>query len=171
MEYTPITYDTSAQSIEGFEAGRCDAVTSDASQLYALRTQLKDPSSAIVLPEIISKEPLGPVVRQGDDKWFNIVKWTQIAMLNAEDLGVNSKNVDEMLKSKNPNIQRLLGVTGDIGKNLGLDPKWAYNIIKQVGNYGESFDRNVGKGSPLGIERGLNSLWKDGGLQYGAPIR
>ncbi|MGB5918218.1 MULTISPECIES: amino acid ABC transporter substrate-binding protein [unclassified Arcobacter] len=171
MDYTPITYDTSAQSIQGFEEGRCDALTSDASQLYSLRTQLKDPSSAMVLPEIISKEPLGPVVRQGDDKWFNIVKWTEIAMLNAEDLGVNSKNVDDMLKSTNPNIQRLLGVTGDIGKNLGLDPKWAYNVIKQVGNYGESFDRNVGKDSPLKIERGLNKLWKDGGLQYGAPIR
>ncbi|ADG92246.1 cationic amino acid ABC transporter, periplasmic binding protein [Arcobacter nitrofigilis DSM 7299] len=171
MKYTPITYDTSAQTIQGFEEGRCDALTSDSSQLYALRTQLKNPSSAIVLPEIISKEPLGPVVRQGDDKWFNIVKWTEIAMLNAEDLGVNSKNVDEMLKSTNPNIQRLLGVTGDIGKNLGLDPKWAYNIIKQVGNYGESFERNVGQGSPLKIERGLNALWKNGGLQYGAPIR
>ena len=171
LEYTPITYDTSAQTIEGFEQGRCDALTSDASQLYALKTQLKDPSSAIVLPEIISKEPLGAAVRQGDDKWFNIVKWSYIAMLNAEELGVNSKNVDEMLKSPNPDIQRLLGVTGDIGQGLGLDAKWAYNIIKQVGNYGESFDRNVGKGSPLGIERGLNALWKDGGLQYGAPIR
>ena len=171
LEYTPITYDTSAQTIEGFEQGRCDALTSDASQLNALKTQLKDPSSAIVLPEIISKEPLGAAVRQGDDKWFNIVKWSYIAMLNAEELGVNSKNVDEMLKSPNPDIQRLLGVTGDIGQGLGLDAKWAYNIIKQVGNYGESFDRNVGKDSPLGIERGLNALWKDGGLQYGAPIR
>ncbi len=171
MEYKPVTYDTSAQTIEGFAAGRCDAVTSDASQLYALRTQLKDPSSAIVLPEIISKEPLGPVVRQGDDKWFNIVKWSHIAMLNAEELGVNSSNVDEMLKSKNPNVQRLLGGSGDIGKNLGLDAKWAYNIIKQVGNYGEVFERNIGKDSPLGISRGQNALWKDGGLQYGAPIR
>ena len=171
MEFTPITYDTSAQTIEGFEQGRCDALTSDASQLYALKTQLKDPSSAIVLPEIISKEPLGAAVRQGDDKWFNIVKWSYIAMLNAEELGVNSKNVDEMLKSPNPDIQRLLGVTGDIGQGLGLDAKWAYNIIKQVGNYGESFDRNVGKDSPLQIDRGLNALWKDGGLQYGAPIR
>lgn len=171
MDYKPVTYDTSAQTVEAFESGRCDALTSDASQLYALKTQLKDPNSAMVLPEIISKEPLGPVVRQGDDKWFNIVKWTQIAMLNAEELGVNSKNVDAMLKSPNPDIQRLLGVTGDIGTNMGLDAKWAYNVIKQVGNYGESFDRNVGKDSPLGIDRGLNSLWKDGGLQYGAPIR
>jgi general L-amino acid transport system substrate-binding protein len=125
----------------------------------------------VVLPEIISKEPLGPVVRQGDDKWFNIVKWTHIAMLNAEELGVTSANVDEMLKSPNPSIKRLLGESGDIGKNLGLDPKWAYNIIKQVGNYGEAFERNVGMGSPLKISRGLNALWKDGGLQYGAPIR
>lgn len=171
MEYKPITYDTSAQTIEGFEAGRCDALTSDASQLYGLRTTLKDPNSAIVLPEIISKEPLGPVVRQGDDTWFNIVRWSLIAMLNAEELGITSKNVDAMLKSPNPDVQRLLGVTGDLGKNMGLDPKWAYNIIKQVGNYGESFDRNVGKGSPLKIDRGLNALWKDGGLQYGAPIR
>jgi general L-amino acid transport system substrate-binding protein len=171
LAYTPITYDTSDQTIQGFEEGRCDALTSDASQLYALKTQLKDPSSAMVLPQIISKEPLGPAVRQGDDKWLNIVKWSLIAMVNAEELGVNSKNVDEMLKSPNPDIQRLLGVSGDIGKGLGLDAKWAYNIIKQVGNYGESFERNVGKGSPLGIERGLNALWKDGGLQYGAPIR
>ncbi|AXH13104.1 amino acid ABC transporter substrate-binding protein [Halarcobacter bivalviorum] len=171
MEYTPVTYDTAAQVIEGFKAGRCDVVTSDASQLYALRTQLKDPSSAFVLPEIISKEPLGPVVRQGDDKWFNIVRWTHIAMLNAEELGVNSQNVDQMLNSSNPSIQRLLGVSGKIGEQMGLDAKWAYNIIKQVGNYGEVFERNVGKGSPLQIDRGLNKLWKDGGLQYGAPIR
>ncbi len=171
MAYTPITYDTTAQTIEGFKAGRCDVITSDASQLYALRTKLKDPNSAIVLPEIISKEPLGPVVRQGDDKWFNIAKWTHIAMLNAEELGITSKNVDEMLKSNNPNVKRLLGTSSNIGEQMGLDAKWAYNIIKQVGNYGEVFDRNVGKGSPLKIDRGLNKLWKDGGLQYGAPIR
>ncbi len=171
MSYKPVTYDTSAQTIEGFKAGRCDAVTSDASQLYALATKLKDPKSVKVLPEIISKEPLGPVVRQGDDKWFNIVRWTHIAMINAEELGVNSKNVDAMLQSKDPNVQRLLGVSGNTGKNLGLDAKWAYNIIKNVGNYAESFDRNVGKDSPLGISRGQNALWNKGGLQYGAPIR
>lgn len=171
MAYTPITYDTTAQTIEGFKAGRCDVITSDASQLYALRTKLKDPNSAIVLPEIISKEPLGPVVRQGDDKWFNIAKWTHIAMLNAEELGITSKNVDEMLKSNNPNVKRLLGTSSNIGEQMGLDAKWAYNIIKQVGNYGEVFNRNVGKDSPLKIDRGLNKLWKDGGLQYGAPIR
>jgi len=171
MEYKPITFDTSGQTIEGFKAGRCDAVTSDASQLYGLVLKVKDPNSVKVLPEIISKEPLGPVVRQGDDKWFNIVKWTHIAMLNAEELGVSKGNVDSMLKSKNPNIKRLLGVSGKAGENLGLDSKWAYNIIKNVGNYGESFDRNVGKDSPLKIDRGLNKLWKDGGIQYGAPIR
>lgn len=171
MKYKPVTYDTSAQTVEGFSAGRCDAITSDASQLYALRTKLKNPNSVVILPEIISKEPLGPVVRQGDDVWFNIVKWSLIAMLNAEELGVNSSNVDAMLKSSNPAIKRLLGKSGKIGKNLGLSSQWAYNIIKQVGNYGEVFERNVGQGSPLQIERGLNRLWKDGGLHYGAPIR
>ena len=171
MTYKPITYDTSGQTIDGFKAGRCDAITSDASQLYGLKLKVKDPNSVVVLPEIISKEPLGPVVRQGDDKWFNIVKWTHIAMLNAEELGVNSSNVDAMLKSKNPGVKRLLGVSGKIGQNLGLDPKWAYNIIKNVGNYGESFARNVGKDSPLKIDRGLNKLWTKGGLQYGAPVR
>ena len=120
---------------------------------------------------MISKEPLGPVVRQGDDKWFNIVKWSHIAMLNAEEMGITSANVDTLLKSKNPNIKRLLGTTGESGKNLGLDAKWAYNIVKNVGNYGESFARNVGKDSSLNIDRGLNRLWNQGGLQYGAPIR
>ncbi len=171
LKYTPITYDTGGQTIEGFKANRCDILSSDVSQLYGLRSTLKDPSAAVVLPEVISKEPLGPVVRQGDDKWFNIVKWTHIAMLNAEELGVNSKNVDKMLKSKNPAIKRLLGVSGKTGEQLGLDNKWAYRIIKQVGNYGESFERNVGKDSPLKMERGLNNIWTKGGLHYGYPIR
>lgn len=171
MTYKPITYDTSGQTIEGFKSGRCDVVTSDASQLYGLVLKVKDPSSVKVLPEIISKEPLGPVVRQGDDKWFNIVKWSHIAMLNAEEMGVTKANVDSMLTSKNPGIKRLLGVSGEAGKNLGLDAKWSYNIIKNVGNYGESFANNVGKNSPLKIDRGLNNLWTNGGLQYGAPIR
>ncbi len=171
MTYKPITYDTSGQTIEGFKSGRCDVVTSDASQLYGLVLKVKDPSSVQVLPEIISKEPLGPVVRQGDDKWFNIVKWSHIAMLNAEEFGITKANVDSMKGSKNPGIQRILGESGEAGKNLGLDAKWAYNIIKNVGNYGESFDRNVGKDSPLKISRGLNELWTNGGLQYGAPIR
>ena len=171
MTYKPITYDTSGQTIEGFKSGRCDVVTSDASQLYGLVLKVKDPSSVKVLPEIISKEPLGPVVRQGDDKWFNIVKWTHIALLNAEEFGITQANVDSLLKSKNPGIKRILGESGESGKNLGLDKKWAYNIIKNVGNYGESFERNVGANSPLKIERGLNKLWNDGGIQYGAPIR
>ena len=171
MTYKPITYDTSGQTIEGFKSGRCDVVTSDASQLYGLKLKVKDPKAVMVLPEIISKEPLGPVVRQGDDVWFNIVKWSHIAMLNAEELGITKANVDSMLKSKNPNVKRLLGESGNAGKNLGLDAKWAYNIIKNVGNYGESFARNVGSKSPLQINRGLNKLWTDGGLQYGAPIR
>ncbi|APW64785.1 MULTISPECIES: amino acid ABC transporter substrate-binding protein [Arcobacteraceae] len=171
MTYKPITYDTSGQTIEGFKSGRCDVVTSDASQLYGLVLKVKDPSSVKVLPEIISKEPLGPVVRQGDDKWFNIVKWSHIAMLNAEEFGITKANVDSMKGSKNPGIKRILGESGEAGKNLGLDAKWAYNIIKNVGNYGESFESNVGKDSPLKISRGLNNLWTKGGLQYGAPIR
>ncbi len=168
MKYKAITYDTSDATVKGFEAGRCDVLTSDQSQLYALRIKLKDPKSAMVLPEVISKEPLGPVVRQGDDKWFNIVKWALFAMVNAEEMGVTSKNVDSMKNSKNPAIARLLGGQGE---KLGLSDDWSYNIIKQVGNYGESFERNVGMGSPLKISRGLNALWKKGGLQYAPPIR
>ena len=171
MTYKPITYDTADQVLKGFEAGRCDLITSDSSQLYALRTKLKNPSNYVVLPEIISKEPLGPVVRQGDDEWFNIVKWTLNALKAAEELGVTSKNVDSKLNSKNPEVRRLLGTDGDLGKYLHLDAKWAYRIIKQVGNYGESFYRNVGMGSPLKIKRGLNAMWKDGGLQYAPPFR
>ena len=171
MTYKPITYDTSGQTIEGFKSGRCDAVSSDASQLYGLVLKVKDPNSVKVLPEIISKEPLGPVVRQGDDKWFNIVKWTHIASLNAEEFGITQANIDSMANTKNPGIKRFLGISGEAGKNLGLDKKWAYHIVKNVGNYGESFARNVGKDSPLKIDRGLNKLWNQGGLQYGAPIR
>jgi len=172
MNYTPITFDTSDQTIKAFEAGRCDALTSDQSQLYALRIKLSDPNSAMVLPEVISKEPLGPVVRQGDDEWLNIVKWSLYAMVNAEELGVTSANVDEMKGgSKDPNVRRLLGVEGVKGEWLGLSDDWAYNIVKQVGNYGEAFERNVGSGSPLGIGRGLNALWSKGGIQYAPPIR
>ena len=172
MNYTPITFDTSDQTIKAFEAGRCDALTSDQSQLYALRIKLSDPKSAVVLPEVISKEPLGPVVRQGDDEWFNVVKWSLYAMVNAEELGVTSANVDEMkASSTNPNVRRLLGVEGVKGEWMGLPDDWGYNIIKQVGNYGEAFDRNVGAGSALGIARGLNALWSKGGLQYAPPVR
>jgi len=172
MSYTPITFDTSDQTVKAFEAGRCDALTSDQSQLYALRIKLKDPKSAVVLPEVISKEPLGPVVRQGDDEWFNIVKWSLFAMINAEELGVTSANVDEMKeKSTDPNVRRLLGVEGVKGEWMGLSDNWGYSVVKHVGNYGEAFERNVGKGSALGISRGLNALWSKGGIQYAPPIR
>ncbi|MCG6200969.1 amino acid ABC transporter substrate-binding protein [Psychromonas antarctica] len=171
MEYKAVTYDTSGQTIDGFKKGRCDAVTSDASQLYGLRIKMDDPESVMVLPEIISKEPLGPVVRQGDDGWFNIVRWTLFASLEAEELGVTSSNVQAMLKSKNPSVMRLLGTTGTAGENLGLKADWAYQVVKQVGNYQESFDKHVGQNSPLKIERGINKLWNKGGLMYPMPIR
>ncbi|MBP5979708.1 MAG: amino acid ABC transporter substrate-binding protein [Halomonas sp.] len=171
MQFDPIVFDTSEQTVGGFQAGRCDVLTSDTSQLAALRIQLDDPNGAVILPEIISKEPLGPVVRQGDDTWFNIVKWSLFAMLNAEEYGVTSENVDEMTSSENPDIARLLGQDGNYGEGMGLDADWAYNIISQVGNYAESFERNVGMGSPLEIERGVNALWNQGGFQYAPPIR
>ncbi|MBL4829346.1 MAG: amino acid ABC transporter substrate-binding protein [Aliivibrio sp.] len=171
MKYTPVVFDTAAQTSKGFDSGRCDALTTDQSGLYALRLNLKDPSSAQVLPEIISKEPLGPVVIQGDDQWFNVAKWTLNAMLNAEEFGVTSANVDKMKDSKDPNIRRLLGLDGPKGKGLGIRDDWGYQIIKQVGNYGESFERTVGKGSPLNIARGVNALWNAGGFMYAPPIR
>ncbi len=171
MKYTPVVFDTSDQTVKGFEAGRCDVLTSDQSQLYALKIKLTKPEEAVVLPEVISKEPLGPAVRQGDDQWFKVVRWSLNAMLNAEEAGVTSANVDEMLKSTNPDIRRLLGLEEPKGTVLELDDKWAYNIVKQVGNYGESFDRNVGAGSPLKIDRGINALWNKGGLMYAPPIR
>ena len=170
MKFTPVTFDTGDATEKAFESGRCDALTSDQSQLYAWKAVLKDPSSAEVLPDVISKEPLGPSVRQGDVKWFNIVKWSLFAMQDAEGLGITSKNVDDLrASSKNPSIERFLGKQGDFGKMLGVSNNWAYNIIKQVGNYAESFDRNVGKDSPLKIRRGLNALWKDGGIMYAPP--
>ena len=172
MDYQPITYDTSDETAKAFDQGRCDVLTSDQSQLYALRIRLADPEGAMVLPEVISKEPLGPVVRQGDDEWFNVVRWSLIAQLNAEEYGVTSENADALRESAtDPNVRRLLGLEGIKGQGLGLDDDWSYNIIKQVGNYGEMFERNVGQGSPLEISRGLNALWTDGGLQYGPPIR
>jgi len=171
MTYKAVTYDTSGQTIDAFKSGRCDVLTSDASQLYGLRIKLADPSSAIVLPDIISKEPLGPVVRQGDDGWFNIIRWTMYATLEAEELGVSSANAEAMLKSENPSIKRLLGTSGKAGENLGLKNDWVYQIVKQVGNYGEMFDKNVGKDSPLNIDRGINKLWNKGGLMYSMPIR
>ncbi|WP_331776004.1 amino acid ABC transporter substrate-binding protein [Sulfurospirillum sp. 1612] len=172
MKYKSVSYDTTAQVRNGYESGRCDVMTSDSSQLHALQTTLKDPSGSIILPQIISKEPLGPVVRQGDDVWFNIVKWSYNAMVAAEERGITSKNVDQLkATTKDPAIKRILGTEGRLGENLHLKKDWAYNIIKQVGNYGESFERNVGMGSPLKIERGLNAQWKDGGLQYSPPFK
>ena len=171
MKYTPITYDKSDESAKALEAGRCDVLTSDQSQLYAQRIKLAKPSDYVVLPEVISKEPLGPVVRHGDDDWFDIVKWTLFVMVDAEELGIDSKNVEEMKKSTNPDVKRMLGIEGDKGKDFGLANDWMAVVIKQVGNYGEIFDRNVGKGSPLQIERGLNALWTQGGLQYAPPVR
>ena len=172
VKYTPVVFDQFNEVVNAFASGRCDVFTTDASGLASIRiSKLSNPDDYQVLPEIISKEPLGPFVRQGDDQWLNIVKWTLQALINAEELGLTSANVDEELKSTNPNVQRLLGVTPGAGKNLGLDEKWAYNIIKQVGNYGESFERNVGQGSPLKINRGLNAQWNEGGLLYGLPVR
>jgi general L-amino acid transport system substrate-binding protein len=172
VKYKPVVIEQFNEVVNAFAAGRCDVFTTDASGLASIRiSKLTKPDDYQVLPEIISKEPLGPFVRQGDDPWLNVVKWTLQAMIGAEELGITSKNVDEQLKSTNPNVQRLLGVTAGAGKNLGLDEKWAYNIIKQVGNYGESFERNVGQGSPLRIQRGLNAQWTDGGLMYALPVR
>ena len=171
IEYNPVVFEKLSEALAAYNAGRCDAFTTDVSQLYSIRLTLGNANDHIVLPEIISKEPLGPVVRQGDPRWANIVRWTLFAMVNAEELGVTQGNVDQMKASKNPSVRRLLGVEGEYGAAVGLDNDWAYQIIKLVGNYGESFDRNVGAGSPLGIARGQNALWRDGGLQYAPPIR
>jgi len=170
-KFTPLTYEKSDESAKSLEAGRCDVLTSDQSQLYAQRLKLAQPDQYVILPEVISKEPLGPVVRHGDDEWFDIVKWTLFVMVDAEELGINSKNVEEMKKSTNPDVKRLLGVEGDKGKEFGLANDWMAVVIKQVGNYGEIFERNVGKDSPLKIARGLNALWNQGGLQYAPPVR
>lgn len=171
MEYKAITFDTSDQTRAGFESGRCDFLISDQSQLYALRIGLQKPEDAIVLPEVISKEPLGPVVRQNDDEWFNIVKWSLNASIEGEYQGVTSQNADELRTKGNPGQQRLLGTEGDLGQKLGLSADWAYQIIKQVGNYAESFERNVGQDSPLKIERGLNAQWNKGGILYSPAMR
>jgi general L-amino acid transport system substrate-binding protein len=171
MKYEVVAFTTADETIKAYEAGRCDVFTSDVSQLYAMRLKLANTADHVVLPEIISKEPLGPVVRHGDDQWFDIVKWVLFAMLNAEELNVTQKNLDEQLKSPNPEIKRLLGAEGNFGEQLGLTRDWVVRIVKKVGNYGESFDRNVGAGSKLGIERGLNRLWNKGGIQYAPPVR
>lgn len=171
MELNPVVFEPLPETEAAYDAGRCDAYTTDASGLYATRLKLSNPDDHIILPEIISKEPLGPVVRQGDDKWLNVVKWTHFVMLNAEEAGVTSANVEEMKTSDNPDIKRLLGTEGTFGEPMGLTNDWAANVIKTIGNYGEVFDRNVGPDTPLGISRGLNALWTKGGLQYGMPVR
>lgn len=172
ITYRPVVIEQFNEVVKAFVAGRCDAFSTDASGLASIRvSRMQDPDAYVVLPELISKEPLGPFVRQGDDAWLNVVKWTLHAMTGAEELGVTSANVDEQLESGSPDVKRMLGVIPGSGKNLGLDEKWAYNIIKQVGNYGESYERNVGMASALKIPRGLNALWTDGGLIYPLPIR
>ncbi len=171
MKMKPVVIENTAELAKAFFAGRCDCLTSDASQLAGTRAVAPKPDDYIILPEIISKEPLAPVVRHGDDQWYDIVNMSVLAMINAEEMGITSKNIDEMLKSKDPKVQRFLGVSPGNGKALGLDEKFAYNIVKMVGNYGEVFDRNVGKNTLLKIERGLNALWKDGGLMYSPPFK
>ena len=172
MQFKPVVFESLAESKTAFFNGRCQVYTTDASGLASIRAaDAPKPEDFVILPEIISKEPLGPAVRRGDDEWFAIVKWVLNATLEAEEYGVTSKNVDEMKASKDPNIQRLLGVTGDMGEKLGLDKEWAYRVIKQVGNYGEIFDRNLGPATPLKLERGLNQIWTKGGLMYPSPVR
>ena len=169
MSFKPVVIETLPEVLNAYFAGRCDVYTTDHSGLVSTRaSRAPKPEDHIILPEIISKEPLGPAVRHGDDRWFDVVKWSFYAMVEAEELGLDSKYIDGQAKSANPSIQRFVGASGDIGKMLSLDNKWAYNIVKQVGNYGESFDANL---KPLGFERGLNRLWNQGGLMYAPPIR
>lgn len=171
MKMKPVVIENTAELAKAFFAGRCDCLTSDASQLAGTRAIAPNAKDYVILPTIISKEPLAPAVRHGDNQWKDIVSWSVLAMIEAEELGITSKNVDEMLKSTDPKIMRFLGVTEGNGKALGLDEKFAFNIVKQVGNYGEVFERNVGVNTPLGIERGLNALWTDGGLMYSPPFK
>jgi general L-amino acid transport system substrate-binding protein len=171
MEFNTVVFVDQNEVVKAYEDGRCDVYTTDSSALAAERSKLGVPDDHVILPEIISKEPLGPVVRQGDSGWFNIARWTYFALLEAEELGVTQANVDEMLGSDNPAIKRLLGVEGDFGSPLGLTKDWAYQIIKHIGNYAESYERHVGPNTPIGLARGLNALWRDGGIQYAPPIR
>jgi general L-amino acid transport system substrate-binding protein len=169
MTFKPVVIEKLDEVVGAYFAGRCDVYTTDHSGLISTRaSRAPKPEEHVILPEIISKEPLGPAVRHGDDRWFDIVKWAMFAMMEAEEMGLTSKNIDQQASSTNPTIQRFVGASGDIGKMLGLDNKWAYNVIKQVGNYGESFDANL---KPLGFERGLNRQWNQGGLIYAPPIR
>jgi general L-amino acid transport system substrate-binding protein len=172
IDFKPVVIEKLEEVEAAYFSGRCDAYTTDRSGLAATRIgKASNPDDHVILPEVISKEPLAPAVRHGDDEWFDIVKWTVFAAIEAEEDGITSKNVDEKLKTDDPNVKRILGVTPGMGKAIGLDEKWAYNIVKQVGNYGEVFERNVGKDSPLKLERGLNDLWTKGGLMYAMPVR
>jgi len=171
IKYEEIAFPSGDEALSAYDSGRCDAFTSDVSALYGERLKLTHPDDNIVLPEVISKEPLSPAVRSGDDQWFDIARWTHFAMVDAEELGVTQANVDDKLRSNNLAIRRLLGEEDDFGKSLGLTKDWAYRIIKDVGNYGETFDRNLGQGSQLKIKRGLNKLWTKGGLMYAPPLR
>ena len=171
MKMNPVVIESTPELAKTFFAGRCDVLTSDASQLAGTRAVAPNPKDYIILPEIISREPLAPAVRHGDDQWYDIVNFAVMAMIEAEYLGISSKSIDPMLKSKDPKVQRFLGVSAGNGKALGLDEKWAYNIVKKVGNYAEVFERNVGVDTPLGIERGLNALWTNGGLMYTPPFK
>jgi general L-amino acid transport system substrate-binding protein len=169
MTFKPVVIEKLEEVTNAYFSGRCDVYTTDVSGLVSTRgSRAPNPADHVILPEVISKEPLGPVVRHGDDRWFDVVKWSLFAMLEAEELGLSSKNIDQELSSTNPAIQRFVGVNGGIGKMMGLDDRWAYNIVKQVGNYGESFDANL---KPLGFDRGLNKLWTHGGLMYAPPVR
>jgi general L-amino acid transport system substrate-binding protein len=169
MKFKPVVIEKLEEVLNAYFSGRCDVYTTDVSGLVSIRaSRATNPAEHIILPEVISKEPLGPAVRHGDDRWFDVVKWSLYAMIEAEELGLSSKSIDRHLKSASPAIQRFIGASGDIGKTLGVDNRWAYNIVKQVGNYGESFERNL---APLGFERGLNRLWSQGGLMYAPPVR
>jgi general L-amino acid transport system substrate-binding protein len=172
MSYTALSFDTSDEAIKAYDEGKCDAYTADQSQLYAVRLRMAKPDEHIILPEVISKEPLGPVVRADDAQWYNIARWTLFALINAEELEVRAANIDdEIANSKKPGLRRLLGVEGNFGTDMVLDNAWAARALKAVGNYGEIFDRNLGQGSKLGIERGLNATWDKGGILYAPPVR
>lgn len=167
----PVPIDDLPQAVGAFQSGRCDVYTADASALAGIKSGMRRPEDVRILPDIASKEPLGPSVRSDDVRWFKLVRWTLSAMIAAEELEVTQANVDEMLKSANPSVQRLLGVDSKLGESLGVSNDWAVRIIRTVGNYGESFERNMGSGSPLGLPRGLNALWTKGGLMYAPPVR
>ncbi|HYZ33773.1 MAG TPA: amino acid ABC transporter substrate-binding protein [Crenalkalicoccus sp.] len=171
IRYQPVVFEQNDEARRSYLAGRCDAYSTDASQLAGLRASFPDPEEHVILPDVISKEPHAPVVRHGDDQWFDIVRWTMFALFTAEELGVTRANADQQVESPNPEVRRLLGAAGDHGPLMGLDRRWAYNAIKAVGNYGEIFERNLGMASPVKLPRGLNDLWTRGGLIYAPPIR